>query len=144
MIAYKPGSSPIALTPLSAKPEVLEGNPVEASARVVDAPQGGPIRSGVYEVTKGKFQIVFGFHELATVLEGEVELIDEAGNAVTYGPGDSWFCCKGEKVIWNVKTERLRKCFFAVDPDHLRRDGATVEALVYKGSKAAGAVPEIA
>ncbi|HTN97515.1 MAG TPA: hypothetical protein VL101_11110, partial [Nordella sp.] len=63
--------------------------------------------------------------------------------AVTYGPGDSWFCQKGEKIIWNVKSERLRKCFFAVDPDHLRRDGGTVEALTYKGPLAATTVPVV-
>ncbi|MGE0239607.1 MAG: cupin domain-containing protein [Parvibaculaceae bacterium] len=141
MIAYKAGGTKIALTPLAAKPEIIAGNPVEASARIVDAPSGGPIRSGVYEVTKGKFKIEFGFHELATVIEGEVELIDEAGNAVTYGPGDSWFCQKGEKLIWNVKSERLRKCFLAVDPDHLRRDGGVVEPLAYKGPRSGTAVP---
>ncbi|WP_436644007.1 cupin domain-containing protein [Microbaculum sp. FT89] len=141
MIAYKAGGSKVALTPLSAKPQIVEGDPIEASARVVDAAGGGPIRSGVYEVTRGRFVITFAFHELATVLEGEVELVDAAGNAVTYGPGDSWFCEKGETVTWNVRSERLRKCFMAVDPDHLRRDGATLEALTYKGPPTDGGVP---
>lgn len=143
MIAYKAGGLKAGLTPLSVKPEILEGAPVEASTRVVDSAGGGPIRSGIYEVTKGRFKIEFAFHELATVLEGEVELVDEAGNAVTYGPGDSWFCQKGETVTWNVKTDRLRKCFFAVDPDSLPGDGR-VQPLAYQGPAAGGGVPVIA
>lgn len=143
MIAYKTTGKRVELTPVAAKPQILEGNPVESSRRVMDAPAGGPVRSGIYEVTKGKFVIEFGFHELATVLEGTVELTDQGGNCVTYGPGDSWFCLKGEKVIWNVTSERLRKCFMAVDPDHLSRDGGVMEPLVYKGPEGAGATPVI-
>ncbi|WP_051631151.1 cupin domain-containing protein [Afifella pfennigii] len=144
MIAYKAGGSKVALTPLAVKPDIIAGDPVEASARIVDAAGGGPIRTGIYEVTKGSFRITFAFHELATVLEGEVELVDAAGNAVTYGPGDSWFCEKGETVTWTVKSDRLRKCFMAVDPDHLRRDGGAVEPLTYKGPAGAGGVPVLA
>lgn len=143
MIAYKANGTRVELTPLAVKPEILEGNPVEASRRVIDAPAGGPVRSGIYEVTKGKFVITFAFHELATVLEGTVELTDQDGNSVTYGPGDSWFCQKGEKVTWNVTSERLRKCFLAIDPDHVSRDGGVMEALAYKGPQAAGGTPVI-
>lgn len=143
MIAYKTTGERIELTALSVKPQILEGNPVESSRRVIDAPSGGPVRSGIYEVTKGKFVIVFAFHELATVLEGSVELTDANGHSVTYGPGDSWFCEKGEKVTWNVTSERLRKCFLAIDPDHLNHDGGMTEALAYKGPQATGATPVI-
>ena len=38
--------------------------------------------SGIYEVTKGKFKVIYPFHEHATVLDGEVTLTDEAGNSV--------------------------------------------------------------
>lgn len=143
MIAYKANGTRVELTPLAAKPLILEGNPVEASRRIIDAASGGPVRSGIYEITKGKFVIEFAFHELATVLEGTVELTDAAGNSVTYGPGDSWFCEKGEKVTWNVTSERMRKCFMAVDPDHLNRDRGMVEPLAYKGPQVSSGTPVI-
>ncbi len=143
MIAYKSNGSKAVLTPLSAAPDVIDGTPRESSARIVDAARGGPIRSGIYEVTKGRFRVQMKFHELATVLLGEVELIDEMGNSVTYGPGDSWFCEKGERIVWNVKTDRLRKCFLAVDPDHIRSDAGVLARLVYKGPQSNGAIAVI-
>lgn len=143
MIAYKAGGTRVELTPLTVKPQILDGNPLEASRRLIDAAAGGPVRSGIYEVSRGKFVITFAFHELATVLEGTVELTDVAGNSVTYGPGDSWFCLKGEKVTWNVTSDRLRKCFMAVDPDHVNRDGGMIEPLAYKGPETQGAIPVI-
>lgn len=143
VIAYKPKGPKAVLTPLSAERVVIDGTPTESSTRIVDAAGGGPIRSGVYEVTKGSFKIEMKFHEFATVLSGEVELIDESGNAVTYGPGDSWFCEKGEWIIWNIKTDRLRKCFFAVDPDHIRRDAGVLARLVYKDPQSRDAISVI-
>ena len=74
---------------------------------------GGQVLSGIYEVTKGRFKVIYPFHEHATVLDGEVTISDEA---VTYGPGDSWFCHQGEVVTWDVK-DHLRKTFFVVTVD---------------------------
>jgi uncharacterized cupin superfamily protein len=51
------------------------------------------------------------------VLSGEVVLSDEAGNSVAYGHGDGWFRHRGEAITWDVRSERPRKCFFAVTAD---------------------------
>ncbi|WEX18110.1 cupin domain-containing protein [Pseudomonas sp. G11] len=57
--------------------------------------------------------------ELATLIEGEIEITDESGNSVTYegGDGRSWFIRKGATVIWDVKSEKARKSFFSATTD---------------------------
>jgi uncharacterized cupin superfamily protein len=116
MIAFKLASNPVALDvwgpPEKLSAVTLEGAPVMHGTNLYSS-AGGQILSGIYEVTKGKFKVIYPFHEHATVLDGEVTLTDEEGNSVTYGPGDSWFCHQGEVVTWDVK-ERLRKTFFVV------------------------------
>lgn len=78
-----------------------------------------PLSTGLFETTKGRFSFTYPFSELATLIEGEVEITDESGNSVTYKGGDgcSWFISKGETVIWNVKSERARKSFFSAITD---------------------------
>jgi uncharacterized cupin superfamily protein len=94
----------------------LEGAPVMHGTFLYGSAES-VLTSGIYEVTRGKFKVIYPFHEHATVLEGEVILSDEEGNSVQYGPGDSWFCHQGEVITWDVRTERLRKAFFVVTVD---------------------------
>jgi uncharacterized cupin superfamily protein len=94
----------------------LEGAPVMHGTFLYGSGEAA-LTSGIYEVTKGKFKVIYPFHEHATVLEGEVVLSDEEGNSVRYGPGDSWFCHQGEVITWDVQTDRLRKTFFVVTID---------------------------
>ena len=116
MIAFKLGTQAVALDvwgpPERLSAVTLEGEPVMHGTNLYTS-ANGQVLSGIYEVTKGKFKVIYPFHEHATVLDGEVTLTDEAGNSVTYGPGDSWFCHQGEVVTWDVK-EKLRKTFFVV------------------------------
>ncbi len=120
MIAFKLNEERIDLDvwgpPEKLSAVTLEGDPIMYGKPLYGTGEG-PITDGVYEVTKGKFKVIYPFHEHATVLEGEVTLSDEAGNSVTYGPGDSWFCHQGEVITWDVKSERLRKTFFVVTAD---------------------------
>jgi uncharacterized cupin superfamily protein len=119
MIAFKIGAKAIDLDvwgpPERLSAVTLAGEPIMHGKNLYSA-NGGQILSGIYEVTKGRFKVIYPFHEHATVLDGEVTLTDEAGNSVTYGPGDSWFCHQGEVVTWDVK-DRLRKTFFVVTSD---------------------------
>ncbi len=120
MIAFKLGHDRIDLDvwgpPERLSAVTLEGVPIMHGKALYGGSEG-PISAGVYEVTRGKFKVIYPFHEHATVLEGEVTLSDENGNSVTYGPGDSWFCHQGEVITWNVRSERLRKAFFVVTAD---------------------------
>jgi hypothetical protein len=78
-----------------------------------------PAAAGLFESTQGRFRFTYPFSELATLLEGELEITDESGNSVTYKGGDgcSWFIRKGETVIWHVKTETVRKSFLYTTVD---------------------------
>ncbi len=120
MIAFKLGGERLALDvwgpPERLSAVTLQGSPIMHGKQLYNAGEGA-IATGIYEVTRGKFKVIYPFHEHATVLSGEVVLSDEAGNSVTYGPGDSWFCHQGEVITWDVKSERLRKCFFVVTSD---------------------------
>ena len=121
MIAYKLHHADKAALDVWGPPErlsavTLEGEPIMHGNVLYGDSDNAPIQAGIYEVTEGRFKVIYPFHEHATVLEGEVTLTDEAGVSVTYGPGDSWFCHQGEVVTWDVK-ERLRKCFFVVTAD---------------------------
>ena len=117
MIAFKIGTPTVTLDvwgpPERLSAVTLEGEPIMHGINLYTS-ANGQVLSGIYEVTKGKFKVIYPFHEHATVLDGEVTLTDEAGNSVTYGPGDSWFCHQGEVVTWDVK-DRLRKTFFVVN-----------------------------
>jgi uncharacterized cupin superfamily protein len=120
MIAFKLDGEPLKLDvwgpPERLSAVTLQGTPIMHGMNLYTS-GGGSISAGIYEVTRGKFKVIYPFHEHATVLDGEVVLSDEAGNSATYGPGDGWFCHQGEVITWDVKSERLRKCFFVVTAD---------------------------
>lgn len=130
MIAFKLGRERADLEvwgpPENLSAVTLEGNPMMHGVHLY----GGAnevISSGIYEVTKGKFKVVYPFHEHATVVAGEVLLSDEQGNSVLYTPGDSWFCHQGEVITWDVKSDRLRKAFLVVTmPVHFAVTGIPV------------------
>ncbi|MGI9294103.1 MAG: cupin domain-containing protein [Pseudomonadales bacterium] len=105
-------------------PEVLGGktlseNDITFSAHCDFGSVDEPMSAGLFEATKGRFSITYPFSELATLVDGEIQLTDESGNSVTYKGGDgcSWFVRKGETIIWDVKTETARKSFFLTKLD---------------------------
>ena len=97
-------------TPEDLGAETLEGTP-QLFGRFDHGGLDTPFSAGVYEATRGKFKAPYPFSEHATVLEGEVVLTDSAGNSKTYGPGDSWFIEKGETIIWDIRSDSVRKSF---------------------------------
>lgn len=105
---------PSAPPPLRARADELGGRVLEGDVQLtlhVDFQQDG-LTAGIFEATAGKVEIVFPFTEHATILEGEVTLTDERGSTRTLKPGDSYFILQGERILWDVKTPRLRKSFF--------------------------------
>lgn len=102
--------------PQSARADALGGRILEGEVRItvhLDVQEGG-MASGIFEATSGRVEILFPFTEHATILEGEVSLTDEAGHTRTLQPGDSYFIEQGERILWDVKTPRLRKAFFNI------------------------------
>ncbi|OHV87637.1 cupin domain-containing protein [Mesorhizobium sp. ORS 3428] len=91
----------------------LEGE-VRIAGRFDLGEPAGAVFGGVYAATRGKYRVVYPFHEHATLLSGNVELTDEAtGLTVSYGPGDSWIIAKGTSVIWSIVSERICKSYLA-------------------------------
>ncbi len=89
---------------------ILSGDP-QQSGRVDFGSLEGPLISGVWECTPGKFEITYPWGELATLLKGRITVTDADGRAVTYEPGDSFFVAQGQRVTWEIH-EAVRKCFF--------------------------------
>ena len=72
-----------------------------------------PVSGGLYAATKGKYRVVYAFHEHATLLDGQLALTDETtGKTVIYGPGDSWIIAKGTPVIWDIRSPLSAKAIW--------------------------------
>ncbi|KIC09225.1 hypothetical protein RA19_16050 [Leisingera sp. ANG-M1] len=104
-------------TPEDIGSETVEGAPECAGSFDLGSPDD-PVFGGLYSVTKGKYRVTYGFHEHATLLDGEVALTNEAtGDTVVYGPGDSWIIAKGTPVLWDIRSDVARKSYLAVTTD---------------------------
>lgn len=94
--------------------EVIAGDPQASVALIHGAPDDN-LSCGLFACTPGEFTMIYPFTEHATVLEGRVQLTDEAsGETQTYGPGDSWLVEKGTAVRWRIEGQRFVKHYLAV------------------------------
>ncbi|MBK5356566.1 DUF861 domain-containing protein [Pseudomonas sp. TH41] len=123
MITYSPSCKNDELTYIGS-PESLGGKTLSETEIKLYARSdfgGGnlPLTAGLFETTKGRFSFTYPFSELATLVDGELEITDESGNSVTYkgGDGRSWFIAKGETVVWHVKSDTARKSFLSAITD---------------------------
>lgn len=104
-------------TPESIGAETLEGNVRVAGPFDLGSPEE-PVFGGLYSASRGKYRVVYPFHEHATLLNGELTLTDErTGNSVNYGPGDSWIIAKGTPVVWEIRSDHIRKSYIATTAD---------------------------
>lgn len=104
--------------PASLGGKVLQGTP-KISGRIDFEADG--MTAGIFEVTTGTYEVHFPFTEHATIIEGEVTLTDETGKSHTYRPGDSYFIKQGQVVLWEIKSERVRKSFFNITTESAPR-----------------------
>lgn len=96
----------------------LEG-PIEVAGKLLFGSLDTPVSGGLYSATKGKYRVVYPFHEHATLLDGELALTDEnSGETLVYGPGDSWLIAKGTPMIWDIRSGHIRKSYIAVTTDN--------------------------
>ena len=120
MISFKLDMDRIALdqwgTPEDIGAQTL-GEPMRVSGKLLYGSFDALVSGGLYAATRGRYRVVYPFHEHATLLDGQLELTDEgSGNTVVYGPGDSWIIAKGTSVIWNVRSDSIRKSYLAITP----------------------------
>ena len=94
---------------------IVRGNP-RASGRLDIGSSDSAHRMGVWACTAGAFECVERGDELQTILEGRVRIVRADGTSAEFGPGDSFFTRKGERVVWDV-LEDVKKVFFTHDRD---------------------------
>lgn len=94
---------------------IVRGNP-RASGRMDRGTGDSAHRLGVWHCTEGAFECTERGDELQTVISGRLRLTRADGVTEEYGPGDSFFTHKGERVIWDI-VEDVTKVFFTHDRD---------------------------
>ena len=94
---------------------IVRGDP-RASGRLDLGSSDSVHRMGVWACTAGAFECVERGDELQTILEGRVRIVRADGTSAEFGPGDSFFTRKGERVVWDV-LEDMKKVFFTHDRD---------------------------
>jgi uncharacterized protein len=109
------------LTEIGAK--VLGGKP-EQSGRIDYGSMATPIIVGVWECTRGKFEIAYPWNEMATILDGSVTITEANGKPITYRAGDTHFAVKGDRATWDITDAKVRKCFFIYTGDQMEKKAA--------------------
>lgn len=94
---------------------IVRGDP-RASGRLDIGSSDSAHRMGVWACTAGAFECVERGDELQTILQGRVRIVRTDGTSSEFGPGDSFFTRKGERVVWDV-LEDVKKVFFTYDRD---------------------------
>lgn len=94
---------------------VVRGAP-RASGRLDIGTSTSAHRMGVWRCTEGAVTCTERGDELQTILSGRLRLVREDGRTDTFGPGDSFFTRKGERVTWDIM-ETVTKVFFTFDRD---------------------------
>lgn len=94
--------------------EILEGGDVQAFGKFT---HGGPtdaISAAYFGTSKGKYRLVYPFNEQATLVTGELKIVDEStGETHHYKAGDSWFVTKGTSTLWEVIGDSFTKHYLA-------------------------------
>jgi uncharacterized cupin superfamily protein len=96
------GLADLELDPAPIRPEwVLAGNP-QARCRQWSNSSDGTTQAMAWDCTAGTFRWFFGGDEIVHIIEGEVEVTDEAGAARTLRPGDAALFRAGTWSTWHV------------------------------------------
>jgi len=93
--------------------QVIDGNPT-AAMRLDVGRADSTHRMGIWRCTPGSFKCTEKGNELQTILDGSMSLVDDDGEIHRYGPGDSFYTTKGQKVTWQIH-ETVIKVFYTYD-----------------------------
>lgn len=85
---------------------ILVGGPEDAELKVAPLEQadGNQVMVGVYACGPGRTNLMLEQNETIHILEGEVRVELDNGDAVELGPGDIAFLPKGHLSTWTIKT----------------------------------------
>ncbi|MEK6248875.1 MAG: cupin domain-containing protein [Planctomycetales bacterium] len=112
VVRLLPGGDPVSgLAPERHAGDVFEGDPVEAAHRFFNEKRDSikSVRAGVYEGSAYAENVVnYPCDEMAVILQGEVEIIDEDGTSHTFRPGECYFMPMGFNGVWR-QSDSFRK-----------------------------------
>lgn len=94
---------------------VLRGEPI-ARGRLDVGNIDSAIRAGIWACSEGSFACTEVGDELQTIVKGRLRIIESDGTTHEFGPGDSFFTRKGERLIWDV-IDAVEKIFFTYNCD---------------------------
>jgi uncharacterized cupin superfamily protein len=101
-------------TPEDIGAETFDG-PIAVAGKIVFGALGGAVSGGYYSATRGRYRLVYPFHEHATLIEGELAITDEStGVTNVYGPGDSWIIAQGTPLVWEIRSDFVSKSYLTV------------------------------
>ncbi|NKB76170.1 MAG: DUF861 domain-containing protein [Gammaproteobacteria bacterium] len=106
---------PLAPFETSAGYRIVEGNP-QASMRLDFGSADTEHRLGIWRCTPGAFECIEKGNELQVLISGKLRITLENGESHQFGPGDSFYSEKGERVTWTI-LETVEKVFFTHDSD---------------------------
>lgn len=90
--------------------QLLEGRPMASGTRIYE---DGPVRTGIWEVTPGKFlSIKDDLSEVMYFIKGAGTIEDNTGKVTVIRPGATLVIHPGWRGTWTV-TETTRKYFVA-------------------------------
>lgn len=112
VIRILPDGDPVSgLTPGRHAGDVFEGEPKEAAHRFFNEARDSikSVRAGVYEGSAYAERVAnYPCDEMALILEGQVEIVDEDGTSHTFKPGECYFMPIGFNGIWR-QSDGFRK-----------------------------------
>jgi uncharacterized cupin superfamily protein len=111
---------------------VLDGAPIARSTEITRSPDGR-ISTHLWDCSAGRFRWYFWTDEIVHILDGEVHIDDEAGQAFVLRAGDVAHFHEGSSAIWHVP-DYVRKLAFHRAPSLPRRLARKLRAMVPVGS----------
>ncbi|RYC48011.1 cupin domain-containing protein [Pectobacterium zantedeschiae] len=91
------------------------GGDVEAFGQMTLGTPIDPVSAGYFGTTQGAFRLVYPFTEQATLLTGEVIMVnDDTGESFHFHAGDTWLITQGTTTTWTVTSASFVKHYFAI------------------------------
>lgn len=99
----------------ASKYKIVRGNPQASGRQDIGGPNS-MCRLGIWHCTVGAFECTERGDELQTIMAGRLRIVLADGTTQDFGPGDSFFTRKGERILWEI-IEDVTKVFFTYDED---------------------------
>jgi uncharacterized cupin superfamily protein len=94
--------------------KILDGDPVQTVWNHYEDATG-QLSAGVWQGEPGRWRVRYTEHEFCHLLEGEVTLIDSAGEKRIFSAGASFVIPAGFEGVWET-VERTRKLYVTFEP----------------------------